>query len=133
MYNTLQITTEKMEAVENVCNDMDIQKMVEQECLNICPSLTGSLKKVVLVKEETKDIAKYKLWKDCQKAGCKAYNNIKFVKAARVEAGKKKYAYLKDWLDCVKTVGNELGLSGVPKKGTKFYEACKRLMNEKIK
>ena len=85
------------------------------------------------VKEGTKKIAKYEIWKDCPKAASKVYNNIKFVKAARVEAGKKKYAYLEDWLDCGKTVGNELGLSGVPRKGTKFYEACKRLMNEKIK
>ena len=131
VYNTLQITTEKMGAVKNVSNDKDIEKMVKQECLNTCQAMKRCRKKVVLVKEGTKKIAKYEIWKDCQKAASNVYNNIIIVNAARVEAGKKKYAYLEDWLDCVQRVRNELGLSGMPRKGTKFYEACKELMNEK--
>ena len=51
---------------------------------------------------------------------------------ARVKAGKKKIAHLKIWQDCVKEVGIQMGKAGLPKKGTPFYEECKRLMNEKM-
>ena len=51
---------------------------------------------------------------------------------ARVKAGKKKVAHLKIWQDCVKEAGIQMGEAGLPKKGTPFYEECKRLMNEKM-
>ena len=51
---------------------------------------------------------------------------------ARVKAGKKKVAHLKVWQDCVKEVGIRMGIAGLPKKGTSFYEECKRLQNEKM-
>ena len=56
--------------------------------------------------------------------------NLKSIK--RAQAGKKKWTSLRQWLDCVKVARKNLGAScGIPKKGTPFYEECKRLMKEK--
>ena len=87
--NTLQITTQKMGAVKNVSNEKDIQKMVKQECLKTCQAMKRCRTKAVLMKEDTKKISKYEIWKDCQKAASNVYNNIIIVNAARVKAGKK--------------------------------------------
>ena len=60
-------------------------------------------------------------------------SKIKMPKSdARVKAGKKKAAHLKIWKDCVKAVSMQTGTAGIPKKGTPFYEECKRLMKEKL-
>ena len=62
-----------------------------------------------------------------------AQSKIKKPKSdLRAVAGKKKHALFKQWHDCVKAASKNLGVAGLPRKGTEFYGECKRLMEEKL-
>ena len=83
----------------------------------------------------------YNIWKRkrLQKQTClnsiqskKVWNQIRPKSEARSKAGKTKAASLKVWQDCMKAAGKKLGTSGIPKKGTLFYQESKQLMKEKM-
>ena len=133
-YNRLQSNEAKMKALEKVYNHKELQKMVQEESLNTSQSKFVKPKSASSVKGGRGDVFK-ELWKDCLKLARKIYNKEKRKKqkwksAGRVNAGKKKVAYLKHWHECVKAASENLACAGVPKKGTEFYAECKRLMND---
>ena len=95
--------------------------------------LQDNMKKLKAVEEVYKKnlkTIKKKLKLEKASSNIAELKNVKSIK--RAEAGKKKWKSLRQWHDCVTVARKNLDSScGIPKKGTPFYEECKRLMKEK--